>query len=377
MTSTLRAAPRAAAGYVAPVWSAVYVYPLSTQALGEISNAHDRKLHFDVDGPGTFTFTINGRGDSAQAIQEMTTDVMVARNGIWFFRGRVGSTEDTIDPDSHKVSVTVNDYRAVIDRRYILNNPTYTNVEQASLAWTLINTTQQTNNGDLGIRQGNVPNTGVIVTRAYTFAKGVGSAITDLGRTVPGFEWEIDPNLKFNVYYPNRGSQQGLVLDYGTAVTNVDRQWNSDAYGNVVLAQGAQGVSPIVVDSQTAPLAPGGRIELSISSQDWADAATLNQQAQWAANTAKYPVASYTVQLATGVWAPNLLWVGDTVQLVIASGRLAFNDFVRVRTIDISISDDGFESVQMELARYGGSIVKRVANLDARIGKVERYTSGH
>jgi hypothetical protein len=364
-----------AASYRAPVWQMVLVPPLSTAAEGEITEAHDRKLHIGLDEPCSASFTINGRSNQASQIQEMELDLMMARNEQWFFRGRLASTEDTIDQDSHKVTVTANDYRSMLDRRFILAPVTFNNIEQTEIGWSLINTSQGQNNGDYGIRRGQIAQTGQLRVRSYDVGKSIGEALTQLGDVIGGFDWEIDPNLHYNAYYPQRGSVRGLVLDYGTAITNIQRQWNSGDYGNVVIGQGGPSLSPVIIDGQTAPLFPGGRIELSYSNPDLVEQTTLQQQTQGVLTQAADPVGNYTVQLATGVWAPNLLWIGDTCRLVVRSGRLQFDAMVRVLTIDITISDDGGEAVQLELSRLQGSLERHLDTIDRRLSNVERWAS--
>jgi hypothetical protein len=143
-----------------------------------------------------------------------------------------------------------------------------------------------------------------------------------------------------------------------------------------VIGQGGEGMTPVILDGQTPPFAPGGRIEASYSNPDLVEQTTLQQQTQAVLTAAEVPIGNYTVQLATGVWAPNLLWIGDTCRLVVRSGRLQFDATVRVLTIDITISDDGHEAVQLELARLQGTLERHLDTIDRRLSNVERWASG-
>lgn len=91
----------------------------------ELTAATGRKLTARLTTPSEAAFGLDARLPQAANVDEMVTDVHV----LWtskldvthrLFRGRVGPTSDTVTEDSHTMSVTALDYRAVVARRHLL-----------------------------------------------------------------------------------------------------------------------------------------------------------------------------------------------------------------------------------------------------------------
>jgi len=96
--------------------------PASGGYAQDVTAAQDRKLTMRLRDPSELAFTINARHDEAAQIDELTTDAHVlwtSPEGVtWqLYRGRIVSSSDAILPDSHRMSVTSLDYRAVLGRR--------------------------------------------------------------------------------------------------------------------------------------------------------------------------------------------------------------------------------------------------------------------
>ena len=89
--------------------------PFSQTALMELVGAHGRQLTTAWNTPSTLQFSIDGRGQAAQYLQELTTEVVAWRYpesggpGSVFFRGAVAQTEDEVSADRHTVTVTCHD----------------------------------------------------------------------------------------------------------------------------------------------------------------------------------------------------------------------------------------------------------------------------
>ncbi len=96
--------------------------PASGGYAQELTVAQDRKLTMRLKDPSELAFGIDARHREALAIDELTTDAHVlwtSKLGVtWqLFRGRFGTSNDALTPDSHRMSVTALDYRAVLARR--------------------------------------------------------------------------------------------------------------------------------------------------------------------------------------------------------------------------------------------------------------------
>src|SRR6516164_1544636 len=85
--------------------------PFNTGPAVVLANARNRSMTFKVDDSASLQFSLDGHDDAFAYITELQTDVWVLRDGVVFFRGRVGPTQDTITTEDHTVTVNVFDYR--------------------------------------------------------------------------------------------------------------------------------------------------------------------------------------------------------------------------------------------------------------------------
>jgi hypothetical protein len=340
--------------------------------IGELTAAKGRKLTARLSSPSEASFTIDGRHRQAAEIAERRTDLIVYRNGVKVFRGRVGAAQDQAGPDRHTVSpVTALDYRAVLDPRLTFTALTFTGVDQSAIAWALITDTQGRTGGNLGITRGLGQTTGVLRDRTYEAGKSVGELITQLSEVINGFDWDITPDLKFDVHYPQRGTDRGVVLDYGGTVKTFSR--TPGQYANVVRVSGADGVAPVVREVADLATRPEGRVEAQFGFPDVTQAATLAQKADRLLAELSAAEPSYTVTLKT--WGgPGELWLGDPVELVVKTGRLDEVSVRRVVEVDVDVDDSGVETVQVSLGQPSLRTrhLRRTNDVQRRLTELER-----
>jgi len=227
----------------------------------DLTSARSRKLTVSLANTSECSFSIDGRHADSLDIQELATDVLVSRNGTDLFRGRIGPTSDSISADKHDLDVKAIGYKSVLDRRIIFPDSTltFTGVDQEQIGWQLIADTQA--RSDLGITRGVGQSTGVLRDRTYEAGKTVGSAIDDLSQVIGGFEWDIEPDLSYKVYYPQRGSTDPtFLLEFGGALTSMKRSVNPADYSNVIRLLGGKATLP-TSPKPTLSLGSGGYFE--------------------------------------------------------------------------------------------------------------------
>lgn len=352
----------------------------------ELDGARSRKVTWRRDGPADASWSMDGRATIlsdipvAADVEELLTDLLVYRGKRLMFRGRVGASSDEIDEDSHTVSFAANDYREMLYRRQVSVIPpavskTYSSVDQSGIAWDLVyDTTQLTGGNVMGITRGSGQTTGVIRNRTYESGKNLGEALTELGQVINGFEWEIDPQLKFNVFYPQRGEVKDFVAEYGSTVRRVSRGVDPSEYANVVRGIGDPATTtPIIRVAADLATRIEGRFETQLADQDIKAQGTLTERADQVLERSDTIVPSYTCTLAPGVWDPETLWIGDTSKLVIRSGRLDVVTTERIEEISVAISDEGTEEVAVTYGRARrDSLARRLRSLGARLNNIER-----
>jgi hypothetical protein len=340
--------------------------------IGDLTAAKGRKLTARLASPSEASFTIDGRHEEALMIDERRTDLLVYRDAVKVFRGRVGAGQDQAGTDRHTVSpVTALDYRAVLDPRLIHTALTFTGVDQSAIAWALITDTQGRTGGNLGITRGLGQTTGILRDRTYEDGKSVGELITQLSEVSNGFDWDITPDLAFDVHYPQRGTDRGVVLDYRGTVKGFSR--TPGQYANVVRVSGADGVAPVVREVADLASRPEGRVEAQFGFPDVTQGATLAQKADRLLAELSAAEPSYTVKLKT--WGgPGDLWLGDPVQLVVRSGRLDELSVRRVVEVDVDINNSGVETVKVSLGQPSlrTRYLQRPLAVERRLTELER-----
>lgn len=215
----------------------------SSISLGGI---YDRKVQMRLSDVSSVSFSLDGHDPALFFINELQCDLVVYRNGIKLFRGRIGPSDDDIDSTSHKVSFTATCYRDVLNKRIIF--PDFwldqKGRDQSDEAWYLISKAQDADNGDMGIRRGSGVITGVNRNVLFESGNKVGESIQELSERTDGFEWDVDADLNFNVYYPQRGGVNQPVLDVGGMVTKIKRTVDPKEYANVVRVTGGEADLP-------------------------------------------------------------------------------------------------------------------------------------
>jgi hypothetical protein len=354
-----------------------------------LTEAKARKFTVKLTEPSEARFTLNGRHPQAAELDELATDVHV----LWtppsggstrnLYRGRVGATSDMLNADSHQVQVATLDYRAVLARRILWSDSqlTWTATDQADIARGLLAQTQGRPGGALGIDPG-TRLTGVTRDRTYEAGDSIGERIAELGEVLDGFEWAIEPTsasgLALEIFYSQRGVNRGVVLEHGGAVSTVTRNVDPGSYANAIRMTGdssaATPPTPVELAAADITTVAQGRWDKAFGEHSIETQAALNARAEWQLAEAQVVTPSYSLGLRPGAWeGPGHIWVGDTVRLVIYSGRLQVDTSLRVHELGVDIGDDGTEAVSLTVGRPAPDyrrlphqILRRLTSLERR-----------
>lgn len=380
----------------------------------ELNAASSRKVTFSLTEPHEASVVIDGFDLAAREIVELATDLYVFRRRDaehpreLLYRGRIGKTADACSADGHEVTVPSISYKGVLKRRLLMTgfssaNSAYTvgdssgagrgqrwnQVDQMQIAWELVDGIQQLSNGDLGIVNGVGQSSGKLRDRTFQMGDPIADQIDSLSDVIDGFDWDITPTytngssgLKLDRWYRARGIVRNEVLAYlqsGSNLRSVQRQVDSSDFANAIRSKGrapessgsVQGVEPQPVERYATP-GPEGRWD-KLFDEDSTTAAGLAERADWRVTDASLIRPSYTVELKPGVWrGPDHFWLGDTVKLVVQSGRLNVQTDVRVQTIDIAIDDNGDEQVSVTLGYPKKDFRSKLSDIDRRLARLER-----
>lgn len=342
-------------------WHLLLYAPRGTSPIGEVFG-RGRQLTLNLTDPSTGDFTVSGRDPSSFLIDEFVTDIMWRRDGVDLVRTRVGTSNDSIDPDAHDVTFTGVDYRGLLDRRYTTATVTTTaatsGVEQLDVVWQFIEQTQAQPGGDLGLaKHPNWSSTGVKRKDVWDRRSAIGEAITEIGQRrgtngLLGFDWEVTPDLELRVWSPVRGVPTGFTIEYGVNCDDVQRSLDSGDYANYAGTEWtdkAGAKNEAVAQSSDLSTRPEGLWEVW-EGGSWATTGEGLAFAQGLLAKRQGILPSYECHLVSGSWDPSTCFLGDTVGLTVISGRLSVqNVALRVQTIVIDIDDDGHEDVTVTL----------------------------
>jgi hypothetical protein len=341
------------------------------QLLGELA-ALDVRLEFRLDKPSLFSFRLNALSNSAQWIEELSTDILVYREGQKILRGVVTSTRHDIDESSHYLEVSGMDYRGRLAFRLVLDNQVFSADDDVDIAWQAIDDAQSETGGNMGITRGLTP-AGVTLTGAFPAGISVANAIDLLAKTDDGFDWDISPDLEFDIYRP-RGETKNRVLDYGGLVSRVNREFAATDFGNVIRASGDDSIASAIVETTDLTL---GRWERQVGFPQIGNFALLTGLAVDELSRSENEAVAYRIRLraAEGVqrWGGKSdIWLGDTVRLVVRSGFLNVNELKRVDEIDVTVTEDGREDVFFVLEGPRRTLQERINNILQRLTELER-----
>ena len=347
----------------------------------ELSTATSRSVTWRLTGNHEAALTIDGLSPQAKAINELEWDLWVMWNGQALFRGRVGPSSDTGSENGLSTQFGAADYRELLQRRFLFEGDTlsYTTTDQAAIAWGLISSTQSKIGGQLRIVRGAGQTTGVSRDRTtYVAGATIGATLDQLSQVIDGFDYDLNPSstsldLSFDIYYPSRGVDRSVVLDYGGRVASFTRQVDPSTFGNAVRASGADTLAAIRQEAPGLATDPAGRWDFQFSDTSITVASTLQGKAAKALADGQYVAPSWTVTLPPGGWSgPSDFWLGDQVSLVVKFGRLNVVESLRVMEMALALDDNGSDVMTATLGQPNPKLKRTARIINRRLSALER-----
>ena len=397
---TITALPPASLGGLTGMWRFAVVsrYPGSV-AQGDLSDAASRTLSFDLLKAGTMSITVHGTSPQLQWLQELRSDLVAyrwsAKSGAFvpLMRACITKSEDQITAAGvHSVTFTATDYRGVLARMLLRDATTYTTLEQATIFSNLVALGNQPRGftGALGLTSRCVnPDgsplaaTGITRTRSYTLGQQVAQALDDVSTDISGFDWSIDPDPATpgnagvaTLWYPNRGVvRSAWVAHYGSTVSALTRTVDTSTYLSYALTVGnaATVIGEAFGAGWNDPVNhPEGAWMTEQSQSSVTDATTCLQNSQGMIAQYGAVLPSYSLTLTPGRWSPDDCWLGDTVRLIVNSGRLSVDTSQRVVGVAVTVDDNGTESVTLTTGQPPPSANALMRQIDRRLSSLER-----
>lgn len=241
----------------------------------------------------------------------------------------------------------------IVDPVFSAATAEFTNVDQYTIATTLIDDWQSGTSGNFGIDTSGVGLSGTTRDRVYQYGDNVFQRVTELAEVDGGFDMSIDADRNLVLVAEKGSDRSGSVV--------LDRRGLTDAGLAISLAEGDIASTAFVsntdqdnpltaVQNDTTLRDSFGRTGVFASFDGITSQTTLQGKAKVLRDSRNRPLISPTPQLLPVVGAGPLDFdVGDTVAFSPSIG-IELNLARRVLRKNVSVGDDGNESINVELA---------------------------
>lgn len=235
----------------------------------------------------------------------------------------------------------------LLKQRYTDDSVIFSATDAGAIAWSLINTTNGLD--DTGITQGTIQ-TSVNRDRGYSY-KNVYDAIIQLSECINGFDFDVDSDKKFNVYYPKQGQTTDLVFNYPGNIQELSYERDGTRMTNKVIGIGAgTGVNAIRTISQdTASQTTYGLRESILQYPDISVIATLQEHTDGELLLSKKFIDIPDLIL-DGSIDPEFgtYRIGDQIRVV--ANTEGINDYYRIEAMELNLDENNRETVRVQLA---------------------------
>jgi len=324
---------------------------------------------------GTFTghLLLSGINSAALNVPNATiparTAIYVDRDGVLVWGGIIWNR--TFSSKDQSLTITAREFESYFEKRVITTTNVFTNVDQLTIAQTLITQAQAVSSGNIGVTVG-TETSGVLVSKTYYSyeLKNVFSAIQDLSKSNAGFDFNIqvsydsnsNPTKTLHLGYPRYGIAYSAT---STTVPVLELPGNMVAYeyaedgtlaANYVYAVGAgsnEGKLIATAVDGTKIAAGWPVIEVMQNYSDQTDGVLLGNLASGAVSAISYPPVILKAVIPTFVdpifGSYN---VGDDVRVRITDDRFpaGLDTYYRLTAYNVQVGEDGPEEVTLTLS---------------------------
>ena len=192
----------------------------SGETIASLTNARKRWLTQKLNKESEAGFILDADDDNCNTtiLAIGVNELHIEYNKTLIWAGQIVSTKKIANGNDTYWEVLAKDWVALLGKRFIgvESLREFTTTDAGTIAWTIIDETQNLANGDFGITLGAIE---ASINRTATYdKKNILSAIMELsnmgkdGEANYGFDFEITPLKVFNIYYPYKGTVRNDVV---------------------------------------------------------------------------------------------------------------------------------------------------------------------
>ena len=331
-----------------------------TQQLNSIGTLTGHLLLSGVDS--TTTNVINATIPARTAIYVDRDGVLVWGGIIW---ARIFTSSD------QKLNISAREFESYFEKRVITSTNVFTNIDQLTIAQTLITQAEAVPSGNIGVAIGS-ETSGVLVSKTYYSyeLKNVFSAIQDLSKSSAGFDFNIyvyydsnnNPAKLFRLGYPRYGKTYS-----STSITQpvielpgnmVDYEYPEDGTGaaNYVYAVGAGSNEGKLIASAIdgTKIADGWAVLETVANySDQTDGVLLGNLASGQVAAISSPPATIRAVIPTYVDPIfGSYEIGDDIRIRVTDDRFptGLDTYYRLTAYNVQVGENGPEEVTLTLS---------------------------
>lgn len=160
------------------------------------------QLDFNMDTQRFHDFCKSINEHPNSVLENLLTDIKIKRNGAYLYGVYLVEDPPNFNQNNSTMQLFCDGYLNLLQDRYVTPPSPFVGVESTTLAWNLIDLTQDQDRGDLGITLGPQQyTTGVARDRSDYVDQNVKEGIINLTNLQNGnFDFEIDHLRRFNTY---------------------------------------------------------------------------------------------------------------------------------------------------------------------------------
>lgn len=321
-------------------------------------------LEFDLDLKAFENLCASINEAPRNVLEADVTTVKVKRMGVYMFGVEVKETPISIDEAGKKIDVKCLGFLSQLADRYVakeygIKDTPSSNVATEDIVWDLINTTQQTANGNFGFTRGNVYATGVSRYRKYDGQTSVADAIVNLSKLMTGrFDFKITHDKVFHMY-ENLGSiRDDVPLTYPGNVQSLEVPRGASNLFNHIDGYGSGFGDEAIkstFDDAFSQITYGRREKLYIAS-DVSVQSTLDEQTDAYGDMRREILEIPKPKVKGTDLDLGVVGIGDFLPFKVTGHTFVpIDGRYRIDELDVSLDDNLFETIVISFDDYGVS----------------------
>jgi hypothetical protein len=327
-----------------------------------LDSIRNRYFEFYLNKPGSASFNISPLDIKAKADNLLVgnKELYIYRANFLIWGGELSQRRTDVDVNRENIQVSAKGFFDLLSKKFtglIPGSPRiFSNEYLSDIAWTLIDESQTGGNAYLGITRGSNPITR-LADRTFEF-KSVKDAIEGLSNlnVENGIDFEIDANKQFNVFYPQKGIKKPeVVFEFGKNIISWSETQDATNMANQIIVQGEGMGEEMLISTRNSI----DRIQSTykirqniIQAKDVSNLLTLQNHGDKELSLRQVQQQSLIIKVKGG--ADPIFGsysIGDYIKVIIKYGDTDINDFFRILSIKVNVSDEDDEDVELGLGR--------------------------